>query len=78
MLKIKLSRTGKRNQPYYRIVVCEAKSKNTGGQAIEILGHYNPVDSENRLVINSDQYKVWLSKGAQPTDTVRQLMAKQK
>jgi small subunit ribosomal protein S16 len=78
MLKIKLSRTGKKNQARYRVVVCEAKSKNTGGQAIDILGYYNPTDPTNRLVINSDQYKVWLSKGAQPTDTVRQLVAKQK
>ncbi len=76
MLKIKLTRTGKRNQPRYRVVVTEARSKNRGGNAVEVLGHYNPTDPENRLIINSDQYKVWLEKGAQPTQTVRQLVAK--
>jgi small subunit ribosomal protein S16 len=76
MLKIKLTRIGKRNQPRYRIVVDEARSKNRGGNAVATLGHYNPMDPENRLVINSDLYKVWLEKGAQPTQTVRQLVAK--
>lgn len=76
MLKIKLTRTGKRNQAHYRVVVSEARSKNRGGKVSDILGYYNPADPENRLVINSDRYKVWLQRGAQPTQTIRQLVAK--
>lgn len=76
MLKIKLTRTGKRNQAFYRVVVAEAKSKNRGGNAVEVLGHYNPAEPNNKLSINSDRYKVWLQKGAQPTPTIRTLMAK--
>lgn len=78
MLRIKLVRTGKKNDAKYRIVVSEARSKNTGGQVVENLGHYDPHHPDNRLVINSDQYQVWIGKGAQPTDTVRQLVAKSK
>ena len=76
MLKIKLTRTGKRNQPFYRVVVTEARAKNRGGNTVATLGHYNPADVENRLIINSEQYKLWLQKGAQPTPTIRHLVAK--
>ncbi len=76
MLKIKLTRSGKKNQAFYRVVVVEARSKNRGGNAVDILGFYNPADPENHLVINSARYKSWLQKGAQPTVTIRQLVAK--
>lgn len=76
MLKIKLTRTGKRNQPFFRVVVVEARAKNRGGNTVEILGHYDPADKANRLVINSAQYASWLQKGAQPTPTIRHLVAK--
>jgi small subunit ribosomal protein S16 len=77
VLKIKLSRTGKRNQPYYRIVVAEKRSKLTG-QYIDLLGNYDPNDPKNKLTIDKKRYADWITKGAKPTDTVRQLVAKQK
>jgi len=77
VLKIKLSRTGKRNQPYYRIVVAEKRSKLTG-QYIDLLGNYDPNDPNNKLTIDKKRYADWIAKGAKPTDTVRQLVAKQK
>ncbi len=77
MLKIKLSRTGRKNQPYYRVVVLEQKSKLTG-RAVDTLGSYNPKDPKNKLTIDLNRYNDWLIKGAQPTDTIRQLVAKQK
>lgn len=73
MLKIKLQPTGKKNQRFYRIVVAEQKSKLTG-KVIEILGTYNPHDPENKVEINKDNYQLWLTKGAQPTDTIRKLV----
>lgn len=75
MLKIKLSRIGKKNQAQYRIVVAEARSK-ADGKNIVNLGTYNPADKENKIIINQQAYTDWLQKGAQPTDTVRQLVKK--
>lgn len=75
MLKIKLQPTGKRHQKYYRIVVAEDKSKLTG-TVVAQLGSYNPHDLENKLVVNQADYQSWVSKGAQPTATVRKLFEK--
>ncbi|PWU22896.1 30S ribosomal protein S16 [Candidatus Cerribacteria bacterium 'Amazon FNV 2010 28 9'] len=73
MLKIKLSRTGKTHQPSYRIVVVEAKSKRDG-KYVENLGHYNPVTKD--FVVDTAKYGTWLTKGAQPTLTVANLLKK--
>ncbi len=72
MLKIKLARFGKRGQPHYRIVVTEARSKRDGAY-VENLGHYAPTQSPKILELNKERYEYWLSKGAQPTDTVASL-----
>lgn len=75
MLKIKLQRIGKRNQPGYRIVVAEGRSKLTGAY-IDLLGTYNPRTEPSTITLDSEKYKQWLKKGAQPTDTVRLLAKK--
>lgn len=75
MLKIKLARQGRKNLAVYRVVVLEGKSKLTG-KTVDTLGHYDPSDKENKLIINKDRYQDWINKGARPTDTVRQLVAK--
>jgi small subunit ribosomal protein S16 len=75
MLKIKLQPTGKRNQRLYRIVVAEGKSKLTG-RYTDLLGHYNPHHPKNKITIDQKLYGSWMNKGAQPTDTVRQLVNK--
>jgi len=72
MLKIKLSRTGKKNQPSFRIVVQEARSK-VDGKAVDILGNYIPLSEPAQIKIDKKRYQEWVSKGAQPTETVRQL-----
>ena len=75
MLKIKLARTGKRNERHYRIVVAENKSKLTG-EAIALLGHFHPLrpkDSKDRFVLDKALYESWVKKGAQPTDIIRNL-----
>jgi small subunit ribosomal protein S16 len=73
MLKIKLQPTGKRHQRFYRIVVAEERSK-LSGKVIDTLGTYNPHDPENVIVLNKENYQLWLTKGAQPTDTIRKLV----
>lgn len=72
MLKIKLARFGKRNQPHYRFVVTEARSKRDG-QYNASLGHYAPTQHPKLLEIDVVEYEKWVSKGAQPTDTVASL-----
>ena len=75
MLTIRLQRLGKKKQPTYRLVISE-KARDTQGHALEILGHYNPVNSEKKLEIKEDRIKYWLSKGAQTSETVHNLLVK--
>ncbi|MCA9368677.1 30S ribosomal protein S16, partial [Candidatus Woesebacteria bacterium] len=75
MLKIKLARFGKRNQPHYRIIVNEARSKRDGAY-IDLIGHYAPTQTPKILEMNMELYKEWLAKGAQPTETVAHLAAR--
>ena len=72
MLKIKLARFGKRNQPHYRIVVNEARDKRDG-KYVALLGHYSPSYQPKVLEVDTKAYEEWLTKGAQPTDTVAAL-----
>ncbi len=73
MLKIRLMRTGKRNQASYRIVLAEARSKRDG-KYLEGLGNWNPNSDE--LKIDKKRYAYWISQGAQPTEKVRKLHEK--
>jgi small subunit ribosomal protein S16 len=75
MLKIKLTRLGKRNQPHYRVVVNEAKTRRDG-KYVDLLGHYNPLANPAEIVIDMEKYASWLKKGAQPTETVAHLAKK--
>lgn len=75
MLKVKLQRIGKRNQPVYRIIIAEAKSK-LSGKYIDLLGTYDPKPNPSVFKINLNKYKSWLKKGAQPTKTIRLLIKK--
>jgi small subunit ribosomal protein S16 len=66
-------RMGAKKKPTYRIVVKEKLSKRDGAY-IESIGIYNPVGKEAEIRINTERADYWLSKGAQPTDTVRNLL----
>lgn len=77
MLKIKLTRKGKKHQPSYRIVVAEARSKRNG-KYIESLGFYNPLTNPPTIKINKKSFQEWLAKGAQPTEKVKKLIEKLK
>jgi len=72
MLKIKLARFGKRNQPHYRIVINEARTKRDG-KYIALVGHYAPTQTPKILKIDMEVYNKWIEKGAQPTKTVASL-----
>ena len=75
-LSIRLSRGGSTKRPSYRIVVADARSPRDG-KFIEKIGNYNPLlakDAENRIVLDAERAKYWLSNGAQPTDRVARFL----
>ena len=75
MLKIKLSRIGKKNKPMYRLIISE-HTKDPYGNSLEILGSYNPHTKE--LQAKQERIKYWISKGAQMTPTINNLLIEQK
>ncbi|MCD4694020.1 30S ribosomal protein S16 [bacterium] len=75
MLTIRLSRTGKRNKPMYRMIISE-KARTPQGRALEIFGFYNPHDKI--LEVKEDRIKYWISKGAQMSPTVNNLLIDKK
>ena len=75
MLKIRLSRIGKRGQAYFRVVVVE-HTKKPKGEYLELLGTYNP--HEKVLKVKKDRIEYWVSKGAQASPTVNNLLINHK
>jgi small subunit ribosomal protein S16 len=76
MLRIRLSRTGKKKQPSYRVVVADIEAKRDG-RIVERLGYYDPLVEPIEYQIKEDRALYWLSVGAQPTDAVRRLLETQ-
>jgi len=70
MVKIRLTRIGKRKQPAYRVVAVDSRRRRDG-RVLEFLGYYNPVRKEVRL--KQERISGWIGKGAQMSDTVRSL-----
>lgn len=76
MVKLRLKRFGRRNRPYYRLCAMDLR-KARNSSAIEELGHFDPLEKQSKgLVVQADRVKYWLSVGAQPSQTVRNLLAK--
>jgi len=75
-VKLRLRRTGAKNQPRYRIVAADARSPRDG-RFIEVIGHYDPTRRPHEAVINAELAQKWLRRGAQPTETVRSLLVEQ-
>lgn len=75
-VKIRLKRMGSKKRPFYRIVVADSRSPRDG-RIIEQVGTYNPVASEKEVKIDEELALKWLSNGAQPSDTVRNLLSEQ-
>lgn len=74
-VRMRLTRTGAKKRPSYRVVVADSRSPRDG-RFIEILGHYDPIAEPVDLQIDRDKALDWLKKGAQPSDTVRRLLKK--
>ncbi|MDP2684606.1 MAG: 30S ribosomal protein S16 [bacterium] len=75
MLTIRLSRVGKKKHPIFRVIVSE-KVKDTVGDYLELLGHYNP--HTNTAELKAERIKHWISKGAQTSGTIHNLLVEQK
>ncbi|TXI35081.1 MAG: 30S ribosomal protein S16 [Niabella sp.] len=74
MVKIRLTRTGRKNAPSFRIIVIDSRSKRDG-MYIEKLGYYNPTENDKNVVYSKERYDHWLSVGAQPSDAVKKLVS---
>ena len=74
-VKIRLTRMGKKKNPFYRIVVADERSRRDGAP-IEEIGYYNPMTNPAEIKIDAEKANKWLANGAQPTDTVRSLLKK--
>ena len=77
MLTIRLSRFGKRKKPFYRVVVIES-SRARNGRVVEAVGTYDPLKKPAEIKLDSERVKYWLGSGAQPSDTVRSFIRRQK
>lgn len=77
MLRIRLQRYGRRNRPFYRLAAVDKRTRRDG-PVVEQLGWFDPLEKDpaKQIEIKEDRVKYWLSVGAQPTDTVRDFLAK--
>ena len=76
MLMIRLARVGARKQPYYRIVVID-KERARNGRSVEVVGTYNPRTNPASIELKRDRIEYWTKNGAQLSDRVQKLVAKQ-
>ena len=74
-VKIRLTRMGKKKNPFYRIVVADQRSRRDGAP-IEEIGYYDPMTNPATVKIDAEKATKWINNGAQPTDTVRALLKK--
>jgi small subunit ribosomal protein S16 len=76
MVKIRLQRVGRKKKPAYRVVVADSRAPRDGA-FIEIIGHYDPMTEPVTISIHEEKALKWLRQGAQPTQTVANLLKKQ-
>lgn len=76
MLRIRLRRVGKTKQPQYRVVVADSRAPRDGA-FVETIGHYNPLTDPATVRIDAEKARLWLSRGAQPSERVQRLLASQ-
>lgn len=76
MVKLRLSRFGHKNSPFYRIVAANAKSKRNGN-SLDYCGTYDPKASPSKVVLNKEKIQKWLKNGALPTPTVRAMLIRE-
>lgn len=73
MVKIRLRRLGSKKNPFYRVVVADSRYPRDG-RFIEEIGTYDPLTEPSTIKIDAEKANKWLANGAQPTDTVKQLL----
>ena len=76
-VSIRLRREGAKNRPYYKVVVADSRSPRDG-KFIEIIGTYDPKKPGDNSTLKIDRAEHWIARGAQPSDTVRSLLKKNK
>jgi small subunit ribosomal protein S16 len=76
-VSIRLRREGAKNRPYYKVVVADSRSPREG-KFIEIIGTYDPKKPDHNSTLKLDRAEYWIARGAQPSDTVRSLIKKNK
>jgi small subunit ribosomal protein S16 len=76
-VSIRLRREGAKNRPYYKVVVADSRSPREG-RFIEIIGTYDPKKPGHNSTLKVDRAEYWIARGAQPSDTVRSLLKKNK
>ncbi len=72
-VKLRLRRMGNTNRPFYRVVAIDSRNRRDG-RAIQELGHYDPLKRPATVLLKEEAIFAWLRKGAEPSDTVRELM----
>lgn len=72
-VKIRLTRTGNKKRPFYRVVAINSATRRDG-RPLEFLGTYNPMTNPATINIDAEKIKKWLDLGAEPSDTVRSLL----
>ncbi len=73
MVKIRLTRKGKKKKPFYRVIVADSRERRDG-PFLEIIGTYDPLQNPSEIKIDIERAKHWLGCGAQPTSTVQKLL----
>jgi len=76
MLTIRLTRKGKKNQPFFRVVLVDKRKSSTAGRAVEDLGFVNPLTKKRSF--NKERIQYWMSKGAQPSETIHNWLVEEK
>jgi len=74
MLMIRLQRVGRVHEPAFRVVLVDSKRGPKSGQALEVLGNHDARKAKNNSNVDAERIKYWISKGAQPSDTVKNLL----
>ena len=75
-VRIRLKRMGAKKRPFYRVVVADSRAPRDG-RFIETLGTYNPLTDPVELNLNAERIQIWLSRGAQPSDSVKGILTRQ-
>ncbi len=75
-VKLRLKRMGAKQRPFYRVVAADSRFPRDG-RFLEVVGTYNPITKPAEITIDEEKAIYWLSKGAQPTETVKNILSKQ-